>query len=77
MRRFTSNCIDNKTRMIMVLSMCSYNEACSFLETKKDEIGECQSAKSILCSNGSLTELIFSNRIFIYDEERGYLLQKR
>ncbi len=72
MRRFLSNCIDIKTRMGMVLSECSYNQACNFLEQKISEIGELIKTEV----DGNVTKLIFSRHTFCYDESRGYLLQK-
>lgn len=32
MKKFTVHCIDNKTRMQIILSDCSYNMACSYLD---------------------------------------------
>lgn len=71
MREFTSMCKDTKTGMQMVLSECSYNMACSWLEGKgysEYEKFECV---------GDEVWLTFSKpneRLFVYDEARGYLL---
>lgn len=74
MRKFTATCIDNVTNMVMVLSDCSYNNACSFLE--------CENANNkfghfISATNRTLylTEIKFENASFIYDEVRGVLLR--
>lgn len=71
MREFKVMCKDTKTGMEMVLSECSYNMACDWLErkgfTEYDKF-ECV---------GDTIWLTFSkpnNRLFVYDETRGYLL---
>lgn len=71
MRRFTSLCKDNITGMYMVLSECSYNTACSWLE----ENGFTEYDKFEVI--GNQYELTFSkptNKVFVYDDNRGYLL---
>ena len=74
MRRFTTACIDNVTKMEMVLSECSFNEACMFLEkeNKDNRFGNFVSAKGKLTK----TEIIYEKANFLYDEERGYLLRE-
>ncbi len=52
----------------MMLSECSYNMACSWLESK----GFIEYEK--LEINGNETWLWFKDKLFIYDEDRGYLL---
>jgi len=71
MRKFVTNCIDNVTGMTMVLSECSYNKACAYLEAI-EEIGDFIGTKIV---NG-MDELKFAKATFYYDENRGYLLQK-
>lgn len=71
MRVFKTSCIDMKTHMEMVLSECSYNMACDWLESK----GFTHYDKFESC--GNMVVMQFSKpakRIFVYDEERGYLL---
>ena len=71
MREFKVMCKDTKTGMEMVLSECSYNMACDWLErkgfTEYDKF-ECV---------GDTIWITFSkpnDRLFVYDETRGYLL---
>lgn len=71
MKIFTSMCKDTVTGMEMVLSECSYNSACYWLASKgfKDY-------DKFDCS-GDRIKITFtkpSKRVFVYDEERGYLL---
>ncbi len=73
MRKFMTSCIDNLTRMSMVLSECSFNQACDYLEHHLNETGEFLGAESV---SGNKTKLKFTNHTFYYDENRGYLLQK-
>lgn len=71
MREFKTMCKDTKTGMQMVLSECSYNTACFWLENK----GFTEYDK--LEVNGSEVWLYFSKpteKLFVYDEDRGYLL---
>lgn len=67
-REFKTMCRDTKTGMQMMLSECSYNMACSWLESK----GFIEYEK--LEINGNETWLWFKDKLFIYDEDRGYLL---
>lgn len=75
MKKFNTLCIDNTTKMEMVLSECSYNEACAYLGTiqGKYNFGNLKTCKVV--STG-LTKIIFERAAFVYDEERGYLLRK-
>lgn len=71
MREFKTSCIDNVTRMEMVLSECSYNMACDWLMRK----GFTQYDKFSVI--GDQIEMQFSKpkkRTFVYDEGRGILL---
>ena len=71
MREFKTMCKDSKTGMRMVLSECSYNMACSWLESK----GFTEYAKFESC--GDEVWLTFEKPVemlFVYDEARGYLL---
>lgn len=71
MRVFTTMCKDSVTGMEMLLSECSYNSACYWLASKgfKDyDKFECSGDRV------SITFTKPSNRTFVYDEERGYLL---
>ena len=73
MRRFIATCIDSKTKMEMVLSEASYNMACSFIEhTLKVPIFDI----STETQKDGMTAIKKADRtIFVYDEERGYLLR--
>ena len=66
--------IDSKTGYPLVYSECSYNMACMQLEHEMDKKGILiVSAKP----EGNMMRLEFSNEsVFLYDEERGYLLLK-
>lgn len=71
MRIFKTLCIDTETKMQMILSECTYNMACYWLESQ----GFSNYIK--LETNGNETWLWFMSprkRLFIYDENRGYLL---
>lgn len=71
MREFKTMCKDTKTGMQMVLSECSYNTACFWLESKGF------TTYDKFETNGNEIYLYFSkptNRLFVYDEDRGYLL---
>lgn len=71
MREFKTMCKDTVTGMQMILSECSYNTACFWLESK----GFTEYDK--FDSNGNEIWLWFSKpteRLFVYDEDRGYLL---
>ena len=71
MKVFTASCIDNETNNELLASECSYNQACSFLMQN----GFIDPVKTE--SDLRYTRLDFGNgRIFIYDEQRGYLLQE-
>lgn len=74
MRIFTSLCKDTITGNRMVLSDCSFNEACMYIErlNKNNELGE---YKGIECGSLSVTKLVFENALFLYDEVRGYLMR--
>lgn len=71
MREFKTLVKDTKTGMQLILSECSYNSAVWWLECKGfTEYVEFD-------TNGSEVWLRFDKpykRLFIYDEERGYLL---
>ena len=71
MREFTATCVDMKTRMTMVLSECSYNKACDWLErhgfTTYDKFEAWMGMVVMQFSKPA-------EKIFVYDEERGYLL---
>lgn len=68
MRKFVTQCKDKVTGMEMILSECSYNQACCYLDSHYTE--KCLGCESF----GDLTKIKFINRNFFYDERRGYLL---
>lgn len=71
MREFRTSCIDNVTGMEMVLSECSYNMACDWLERK----GFTKYNYLEVCGTETILEFTTpKKRTFIYDEERGILL---
>ena len=69
MRVFTALC--REARGYMVLSECSYNQACSWLQAR---LGEPVKVKSDYKSN--CTRLEYTDRTFIYDENKGYLIEE-
>lgn len=71
MREFKTTCVDMKTRMTMVLSECSYNRACDWLESKGfTHYDKFETVANMIVMQFSKP----AKRIFVYDEERGYLL---
>ncbi len=70
MRVFKTSCIDNQTRREMILSETSFNEACIWLEKTVGKIF------SVVSIGKNRLKIICEgcNRIFFYDEDRGYLL---
>lgn len=69
MKRFTQSVKDSLTGMELILSECSFNEACMFLqnEMKSDKYIGCEAFEET-------TKIMFKRRNFFYDEKRGYLL---
>lgn len=84
MRRFTAACKDNKTGYEMILSECSYNQACAWLYEEVKKAGR-EVCRSFINNVTGLTEIwtaewsdkicnYVPTRHYFYDEERGYLL---
>lgn len=79
MRTFQTECKDDKTGYSMVLSECSYNQACDWLSR---EVAKCgyEITRTELHISGLMYIWINNvvsgaqGRMFYYDEERGYLL---
>lgn len=74
MRVFTASCIDKETGYDVRLSECSYNMACDWLMWK----GYAEPLKVTTSSGGRFQTITFKvpeNHTFVYDEERGFLLQ--
>lgn len=74
MRRFTALCRDDITGHEMVLSECSFNQACYFLETQNADkkFGE---YKGTECGSRDVTKLVFEKALFLHDEIRSYLMR--
>ena len=68
MREFRTMCKDTKTGLQMVLSEASYNMACDWLESKG--YGEYDKFETV----GNEIWITYGDKLFVYDEERGYLL---
>ena len=72
MREIRIVCRDEITHGIMVLSECSYNFACDYLDRKGFE---CETTRSV---GNNRTEIIGKldgkAKTFLYDEDRGYLI---
>ena len=86
MRVFTTECKDSVTGYAMVLSECSYNMACDWLERTlkkyKVEIYDCRvNSKTgfIELTTGKFYDSLGRYELcrrYFYDEIRGYLLGK-
>ena len=79
MKIYTASCIDSKTRMEIILSDCSYNNACYYLEGNyfnsidgKIKTRWDRRTDRILIFAVDEKENIIS-RVFCYDEIRGLL----
>ena len=74
MRKFTSLCRDTVTGHRMVLSDCSFNAACMYLEglNADNKFGE---YKYTECCSRDVTKLVFEKALFLYDEAQGYLMK--
>lgn len=75
MIKFTASCIDNITKAEMVLSECSFNQACAFLEGENmdNHFGK---YKGTEVGSSHVCKLVFEKATFLYDEERGYLMRQ-
>ena len=82
MRKFTVECKDDKTGYSMVLSECTYNMACDWLERTLKKYGV-EICGVFFNRKTGMTELYSGRpdknglnlcRKYFYDEERGYLL---
>ena len=71
MRVFTALC--REARGYMVLSECSYNQACSWLQAR---LGEPLYTKSDDYKGNNTTTIAYLDRTFIYDENKGYLIEE-
>lgn len=70
MKKFNCACVDSLTGYEMILSDASYNNACFYIENQLGE--EIKKITSNYRTNR--TTIHTTNKIFIYDENRGYLL---
>ena len=69
MRYFVSLC--REVRGYMILSECSYNQACCWLYPRLGEPVRVTSDYENNC-----TRLEYKDRTFIYDENKGYLIEE-
>lgn len=67
MKVFTALC--REARGYMVLSDVSYNEACMWLYRR---LGN----PLYTASKDGVTEIVYMDRTFIYDENKGYLIEE-
>lgn len=74
MRKFTSLCRDTVTGHRMVLSDCSFNAACMYLEGLNAD-NKFGAFKGTECGSANVTKLVFEKALFLYDEARGYLMK--
>ena len=73
MREFRTIAFDNVTGLRMILSECSYNFACDYLYNKGF------THYSNFENSGGYVTLTFTKpmeRVFVYDESRGYLMME-
>lgn len=70
MKKFNCACIDSLTGHEMVLADASYNNVCFYIENQLNE--KIKETASDYRTNR--TTIHTANKIFIYDENRGYLL---
>ena len=89
MRRFTTVCIDNISKLEIVLSECSYNNACMFLESENrdNRFGKFLYAKGEMNNKSKkddkdeknkvsyLTTIKYEKVCFLHDDIRGLLLR--
>ena len=77
MRRFVVSCKDSKTGYEVILSECSYNMACDWLERELAKVGlwvEQARTRNNLVEILTVDKNLLRGRTFFYDESRGYLL---
>lgn len=81
MREFKTSCIDDRTGYEMILSECSYNMACDWLNKELAKVGSeiCgmhydRENQIIELYTGLMSNGLNLKRKFFYDESRGYLL---
>lgn len=84
MRKFTTECKDDKTGLSMVLSECSYNMAMDWLVKELEKYGveiyRCEydyRKEMYVIFTGEFSHILADFkpcRRYFYDEERGYLL---
>ena len=75
MRKPTTTLIDNQTNKEIVAMDCSFNMACSFLESenKDNRFGKYKGTESVTIN---VCRLRFEKVSFLYDEIRGLLLME-
>lgn len=84
MKVFTIECKDTKTGLSMVLSECTYNMACDWLDRKLKNYGVeiCKCVHNNKTNFDEIWTARFDDELnnyvpcrkYFYDEERGYLL---
>ena len=71
MKKFTTVCIDNETNKQIILSDCSFNNACYYLQSLSSNEAEVE----VSTIDISTMEIKVGDKKFIYDEKRGLLLR--
>lgn len=71
MKVFKSICIDKETRMEMVASECSYNEACCYLS--KLHLGKKEMYAVVIDARYKV--LLVNGHCYVYDEHEGFLMR--
>ena len=73
MYKFIGGVMDNRTGMEVLLKNVSYNEACLYIDKELQKVyGGVQEVKNDYRKNR--TVISTSERVFLYDEDRGLLL---
>lgn len=75
MRKPTTTLIDNQTKKEIIAMECSFNMACSFLESENKDncFGNFNGTESVAIN---VCRLRFEKVSFLYDEIRGLLLRE-
>ena len=73
MYKFIGGVMDNRTGMEVLLKNVSYNEACLYIDKELQKVyGGVQEVKNDYRKNRTIIST--SERVFLYDEDRGLLL---
>ena len=68
MMKFRCGCTDNVTKMEIIFSNCSFNEACAALQK------ECGEPVEVKAMANDYTKIVYPSRTFYIDEIRSLVL---